>query len=45
MATCSAIISNQSTGTTFYTTAYQEELFYATGKQYIVFDNIAINGT
>ena len=46
MATCSAIISNQSTGTTFYSTTYSiTGMFFASGIQYGIFDNIAINGT
>ena len=46
MATCSAVISNQSTGTTFYSTVQLTNgMFYGLSKQYIIFDNLAINGT
>ena len=43
---CDAIISNQATGTTFYsTTQLTNGMFYNYGKKYDIWDNIAINGT
>ena len=47
IADCSTVISNQATGTTFYTTVQlvTDWIFYATTKQYNILDNISINGT
>jgi len=43
---CSAVISNQNTGTLFQsTTSLANGLFYQNAKQYVIFDNIVINGT
>lgn len=46
MADCSAIISNNSTGTTFYSTVQLTTgMLYASGNQYMIFDNLAIDGS
>ena len=46
LASCSAIISSQSTWTTFYSTTYATNgMFYGNAKNYVIFDNITINGS
>lgn len=47
MANCSAIISMNTTGTIFYnnTQLLNDAIFYADGKQHIIFDNISTDGT
>lgn len=46
--TCSAIISNQNTGTTFYSTIWlgtNNSMFYLINSSNVIFDNILIDGT
>jgi hypothetical protein len=45
LATCSAVISNQNTGTTFYSTIQLGQgMFLGDHRQYNIFDNIHIDG-
>jgi len=50
MADCSAIISDESTGTTMYSTIMldytpgYEAMIYNTNKKYTIVDNLNING-
>jgi hypothetical protein len=46
MANCSAVISDQTTGTEFYSTVQLAGgMFYANSESYMIFDDISINGT
>ncbi len=42
---CSAIISNQATKTSFFTSWYQNTLISADNSNNVIFDNISINGS
>jgi hypothetical protein len=44
MANCSTVISNQTTGTTFYSTAQIGSMFYGNSKSYFILDNLSIDG-
>ncbi len=45
LSNCSAVISNQTTGTTFYSTTQLSNMFYLNNVGYTILDNININGT
>ena len=45
MANCSAVISNQTTGTTVYSnTALTNGMFHGYNDNYFIFDNLSIDG-
>ena len=45
MANCSSIISNQAMWTIFYSSNQVNQILYGYGKQYVIVDNIATNGS